>query len=127
MYERVFGDKYNRTLSTKEIAKLIRQEIKTIAPQGFKISTRSEYFSGGSSIDIRIKAIPEGFILFNPAYDPNRPRWGNGENEYYSPEAKKLLDQLEAIMAAYNYDGSETQVDYFDVNFYGSVAFDMYT
>ncbi len=43
------------------------------------------------------------------------------EGQRHTPEAKEVFKQLEAMLGAYNFDGSETQVDYFHVNFYGHV------
>jgi hypothetical protein len=36
----------------------------------------------------------------------------------------ELLHKLQAIHGAYNFDGSELQSDYFDVNYYGQAQID---
>ena len=56
----------NKDLSTTEIAKIVRDELKKKYPtkDGYKFSVRSKYFSGGSSIDVDIKAVP--FKVMNP-------------------------------------------------------------
>jgi hypothetical protein len=79
-YARVYGDKYDFSLSTTQIAARIREEIKVArklakksgdtgeiklvdvigdAPAEIKFSVRTQYFSGDSSIDIYLKNIPE--------------------------------------------------------------------
>jgi hypothetical protein len=122
MYERVYGDKYNRELSTTEIAARIRADIKgAIAagelPRGIKVSVRTSYFSGGSSIDLKITAFP-GRIL-RAGHDHAR-----GFENYFTPEAYQAKKTLQAIMDAYNHDGSDITTDYFDVRFYGHAEFD---
>jgi len=42
-------------------------------------------------------------------------RWGDAATD----EAAAVRKTLEKIMGAYNHDGSESMVDYFDVKFYG--------
>ena len=43
-------------MTTKEIAKKIRTDLKAL--KGYKFSVRTEYFSGGSSIDIHVMKSP---------------------------------------------------------------------
>lgn len=64
------GEKYETTkdLSTTEIAKLIRKEIKECFPN-IKVSVRTQYFSGGSSIDVYITNA--GFKPINPQVYPS--------------------------------------------------------
>lgn len=140
-----YGAKYEQVkhLSTTEIAKLIRADIKlarkvetklgTAAgadiaivdglaalasmPKTIKVSVRSEYFSGGSSIDVRVYNLPEkGWGYVHEEYP--RPHWTPGA------ELSAILDALAEIHRAYNYNGSDAMVDYFDVNYYGHVDVD---
>jgi hypothetical protein len=137
---RAYGLKYHlaRDLTTTQIAKLIRTDIKLArkaaqqtaaepaalktvdpigdAPAQITFSVRSQYYSGGSSIDITIKNIPEA--------------WGwTAEDDHFgrsrkvpTPELRALAQELKALHRAYNYDGSDITTDYFDVNYYGSVT-----
>jgi hypothetical protein len=41
----------------------------------------------------------------------------------HTPEATALLKKVEALVAAYNFDGSDSMTDYFHVNFYAHVDF----
>ena len=126
---------YSYTLRTTDIAKLIREEIKLArklakgnrsstpalidpigdAPASIKFSVRSQYFSGGSSIDIRLSGVPQAWGWEKRADEWGRERW------MYTPAMKALMDELKKVMAAYNHDGSDIMTDYFDVRFYGSV------
>ncbi len=132
MYEVSYGSKHAATkdLNTTQIAKLFREEIKAAIkagelPKGLKVSIRSEYFSGGSAIRCKVTAIPF------PLYNPEHLKWEQ-ENPHgcyrdaptrLTEEASKLLKELDGRLAAYNFDGSESQVDYFHVRFYGSVDY----
>ncbi len=124
------GSKYKETenLTTTQIAKLIRAEIKAKKKSGelpnAKISVRTQYFANGSSIDIEIKNTP--FNPINPEYIKDEkidPSLCN-PSEYYTKEGKELRDKLEAIKDQYNYDNSDSMTDYFHVRFYGHVNYD---
>jgi len=129
MYEISYGPKYDKNLSTKQIAAKFRLDVKAgieagELPKGLKLSVRYESFSGGSAIRVKIKEVP--FRVRNPErviHDIGNPHEFVPEFHLpsWTPEAKALKDQLEAMLAAYNYDGSEIQVDYFNVKFYGGV------
>lgn len=126
---------HSYTLRTTDIAKLIREEIKLArklakgaggstpavidpigdAPASIKFSVRSQYFSGGSSIDIRLSVVPQAW-----GWEKRKDEWGR-ERWMYTPAMKALMDELKKVMAAYNHDGSDIMTDYFDVRFYGSV------
>lgn len=125
MYERSYGDKYDRSLSTTEIAKRIRADIKAAVEAGelpgkpVTYSVISRYFSGGSSIDVTARGILGSRVAGEEAERDNRregKRW-----PWLTDEARAVMAVLERIHDAYNHNGSEIQVDYFDVNYYGSV------
>jgi hypothetical protein len=46
------------------------------------------------------------------------PRWVPG------PELNAILAALKEIHGAYNFDGSDSMVDYYHVNYYGQVEVD---
>jgi hypothetical protein len=134
---RHYGPKYaeTRNLTLTAIAKLIRSEInlarkigrqagepgalKTIDPIGdapapIRFSVRTQYYSGGGSIDVILRDIP--------------PKWGwthtqrNGyPQEVPTPALQALVDELRTVRAAYNYDGSDLTTDLYDVRFGGGV------
>ena len=128
MYERSYGAKYQKGLSGKEIAKLIRKDIQAAIKAGTipdgAYSVRYECYSGGQSIDVKAKHLPGVAVL-----DPERVAYDaltyEEQQKRYMPDihndtGKRILETLERIHAAYNHNGSESQVDYFDVNYYGS-------
>ena len=127
-YSIAYGNRYDKSLSTTQIAAKVRAEIKAAQkagklPKG-KIGIRTSYFSGGSSISIRAV----GFQVLNPerlALDIREP---HVFHEYgpalYTPRAAAMVKSLESLLSAYNFDGSDSMVDYFHVNFYGHVSFD---
>lgn len=136
-YARWYGDKYHETshMSLTEIAKRIRGEISLArklarqkaapgavkvvdpigdAPKEIKISVRTEYFSGGGSIDVYLKGIPEDW------WETVVDRWGC-ERPVPTERLRALADELRRVVQAYNYDGSDPQTDYFDKRFFSAV------
>lgn len=126
------GSKFDKNLSTKEIAARVRQEIKEAVKTGdlpkAKYSVRIDCYSMGSSIDVVIRALP--FSILNPkrieleAHNP-RFQWQNYESEpRHTLEASAVLGKVEQLLSSYNFDNSDSMTDYFDVKFYGHVKFD---
>lgn len=118
----VYGEKYEATrkMDTTGVAKLFRADVKAAIksgtiPAGVKLSVRTEYFSGGSSIDVKIRALP--CRLFSGERGPT----GMAK---YNPGAEAIRDRLRSMLDAYNFDGSDHMTDYFHVRFYGEVVFD---
>ncbi|MFE4329657.1 hypothetical protein ACFRQM_09395 [Streptomyces sp. NPDC056831] len=138
---RVYGEKYDqvRDLGLAEIAKLMRQDVKLARklgqqeaepsalalmdalgtmPAPIKISIKSRYYSGGGSIDIRVKGIP---------YD-----WGFVKEEDMrghmrtvpSPALAAVLADLKVIHWAYNYDGGDPYAEYAHRNYLGAVDYE---
>ena len=131
MYEITYGPKYDKTLSRVEIAERFRQDVKAAIssdalPKGLKLSVRTKGYSGGGSIDVTIKAVPAGFRILSLArlQEDATNRRGAAPEPWATPEARTLLDQLDKMLNAYNFDGSDIQSDYFNVRFYGGVEFD---
>lgn len=128
---RHYGEKYRDHYSTKDIARLFREDVAAgIAageiPQGLKLSIRTAY----NSIQVTIVACP-GVRLLNAARILSDCRNPN-PHEYFAPHelpirsiiGGRLLARLEHLLGAYNYDGSQLETDYFDVRFYGHPSID---
>ena len=127
MYERTYGSKYDQAsgLGVAGIAKLIRADVKAArkdastvigqAPECIKFGITSESFAGGRAVNIHIKGIPQDW-----GWETREDRYGY-MTEMATDALQALAKALRAIMDSYNHDGSETQVDYWDVSFYGSV------
>lgn len=140
-------------LDTAAIAKLIRKDIKTAVSEGllpdrWKYSVTISRFAGGSSIDVRVKNCADAWTPC-PGYVPGtrselpgggwtargcpdvwckaggafKDKPGAQEHDVLTEEALAAEMTLERIHGAYNFDGSESQVDYFDRNYYGGVDF----
>jgi hypothetical protein len=152
MYERTYGAKYAETggQTTAQIAAMIRADIKaavnvgTLPGKPVKYSVRTDNFSGGSSIDVRVKDWPEAWQECTgiiPGSEDGytardcRNMWCAGHYEMrdnpnvehhkvLTVEGQRVQKVLEVIHRAYNHDGSEILTDYFDVRFYGQVNID---
>ena len=117
-----------RNLNTTEIAKLIRKDIKAAKKAGLpvgKVSVRTSYYAGGSSIDVEVKSLhPVAGPLFTVdsalmEMDGCSVYWGDQQSATY----KRIMDTLNGIMGQYNWDNSDSMTDYFDVRFYGHAEF----
>lgn len=134
-------------LSTTDIAKQIRKDLKEECPK-FKFSVTSEYFSWGSAINLAIMSGP--IEIYTKEYlealknakekntrelrdivqDLQERHWNkmyviNWEDyiEYtkYTKEWEEVIKKAKRIHDLYNHDNSDAMTDYFDVNYYGSV------
>lgn len=136
--EPVFGERYSklpdllgeRHYDSAAIAALIRKDIKdAIAagalPKGLKVSVKTDKFSGGSAIRMRIVECP--VPVKNPEHAKwmaENPRGYDNPHERYTLEARQIRERLQAIHGAYNFDNSDSTTDYSHVNYYGRVEFD---
>ncbi len=121
-----YGLKYNRDIELKEIAKMIRKELKPLVKLGFKFSVRTKHYT---TIDIKIIDIPIDFILYNPYYD-QQASWefsvgkrdsfepGKDPRETITPLGKKLSKYIKSLANQWNYDNSDIMTDYFDNNYF---------
>lgn len=114
----------------REVAVELRRDIAAAIksgalPAGLRTSVRIERFAGGCSCDIRVTAVPAGFVVMSTKrvrQDIDSPH-DFSPLPRYTPAAAALLATLERFLAAYNRDRSEIAVDYFDVSFYGHASF----
>src|SRR5687767_7020547 len=100
-----YGAKYDRDLSTTQIAAKYRQDIKAAIksgeiPAGLKVSVRTEYFAGGSAIRASITACP-AFRVVNPERviaDIEQPHvYKDRICPLRTTEAESLLKRLESM------------------------------
>jgi|GEM_PF-1869061 len=128
------GSKYEATksMSSTEISKLIREDIKSAKKRGqlpgtLKVSVKTDYFAGGSSIDLKITALPDGQTLISPEWIVATDNGKNGNYHgvpRYTPPVQRWIDLLKEIHSSYNRDNSDSMSDYFSVNYYGDVSID---
>lgn len=127
------GIKYQSGRTTKECAALIRGEVKALLKsgaisKGTKVSVRFDQFSGGSSIDVRVTQVPQGFLIFSWDYlaweaaHPHEDYFYKGDR--YSEEATALLTRLRGVVEQYQRKDIDSLSDYFNVNFWDHVEFD---
>lgn len=125
------GKNYEKTadLSTAEISKLIKKELAIEFPE-WKFSVKSKTYSGGCSINVYIEDIP-----YNPysEYMDNRIKnnitshdYERGNTDTYIEQYRKDYKKITSIANQYNYDDSDSQMDYSNVNYYCFVNLDDY-
>ena len=129
-YERTYSTRYEETkeLSHKELAKLIRKEVRIYMQQYNKKYKISVKLSSYNSIDIYVEFVE----IANPYSKGFTNSIIANENSYmhndcmhkmYNNEIITIIRDLENIRKAFNYDGSDLQTDYFDARYYGSTDF----
>ena len=142
------GSKYNDQLGIKDIAKLVRKELKEKYPK-CKFSVRIQRYSGGQSMNVALAEAD-----FNPFATPNRrllkpinfryfteqeclDAWDKTIKEGYhdinsfyidddyklNEKGKQLAKDMKEAVNQYNFDDSDSMTDYFHVNFYYDIAF----
>jgi hypothetical protein len=126
------GTKFDSKLTTAEIAKCIRADIKAAVaagelPKGIKTSVRIETGSMYSAIRVNVVAFPGQLVAdaWALAYlrDGECPH-GHWSPTKHTPAAAAALATLQGITNAYNRDNSDSSVDYFDRRFYDHVGVD---
>ena len=119
------GSKYTYRQDIKDIAKCVRADIKKAFGTRIKASVTISRYSGGQSLNVSF--IPT-FRIWNPefiaAYAADPHAYMGSLPPRYTQETTDVIAEIESIVAAYNYDRSDTQTDYFCVNFYGHVRVD---
>lgn len=132
MYERAYGEKYDKSLSTTQIAKLVRAEVEAARKAGHlpagKYSVRTHSYSMGSSITVTLKLIGDVYTpgyLKDTNYTAGPSQIVDGEvvrPSMYLPHVSAAMAKVEKMLAAYNHDGSDSSVDYFDVKFHAHIT-----
>jgi hypothetical protein len=125
----VKGTKYDQSLSIVQIAKFVREDIAAAIAAGklpeMKVSVRVQKYSGGRSLHVNITELQQGFRLFNRERlrnDVENPHAPPTRLPIYTGAGEGLFAAIKRIVNAYNYDRSDIQSDYFDVNFYEHVG-----
>jgi hypothetical protein len=125
MYEKTTGTKYQAGRDIAEVAKLVRKDLKAAQvagelPTDATFAVRVDRFSGGQSLDVTIIGMPDSWTYNQPGLEPNYAEYipaHGGQTD----QATAAVRKIERIVFAYNYDGSDIQSDYFNVNFYSRV------
>lgn len=130
-YSIQYGSKYDETLDVAEIAKRVRADLKALIKTGTipkgKYSVTIQRFCGGCSLRVRLDQLISPHLMLNPErvkFEQENPHAFPGNLPQFSPSGKALLETVQAVVNAYNFDGSHTESDYWNVNFYDSVDFD---
>lgn len=132
----MYGAKYDKNLTLKDIAKALRADIAAAQklgaddhwrlPRGIKVSVRTDYFANGKALRVSLTAFPGE--LMNPApllaHELFPQESSSFRFQQYTKDGARCIAVLEGLMQAYNFDHSDSQTDYFHVNFYGHASVD---
>lgn len=115
------GERYDSSLSGKEISVKIREFCKTVYPD-CKFSVTTDSGTWCTSINIALMEAP-----YFPFVDENHKTYSS-VNHYHidsdtelTERTKEMMRTVIAYAQSYNYDDSDSMTDYFDTNFYLSV------
>ncbi len=114
-----YGAEYDGNLDVKEIAKLVRKALKAELP-AFKFGVRIDRYSGGCAIRVGLKEVPDKFVMAVYSEEAEA-MYGKYRAVAYSPELVEVLEMAREIVERWNFDDSNSMVDYFHVNYYSSV------
>lgn len=113
------GENYNRNLSTKEIAKKIREELK-IEFSDCKFSVIIKTYSGGSSIYVTLMEAPKNVLAKDIKTDNiTGIIIGRNGSKYLNEYGNTIAKKVNEIIDSYRLDDSDSMIDYFHTNFYG--------
>lgn len=124
-YPRRYSAKYEETkgLSNKELAKLVRKDIKAAIKAGDLPKIKTSVRSRSGAIDCEIKEVPFDVFRYptedEVKWENRNPKWRN----VMTDEAKRVRNFVEALRNAYNFNGSDAQRDYFDLRYYGGTQY----
>jgi hypothetical protein len=131
------GSKYNKDLRITDITKLVRADIKAAIEAGelpeMKVGVRKH--NNSIVVDVKECAALRG-NFYNEA-QASLTAWGvdfsravriaaDGTHMHsgrLSVDATRVNEKIQAILDAYNFDGSDIMSDYFHVNFYTTICF----
>jgi len=133
MYPAWYGINYNANHTVKEVAAIIRKTLRTFIKNGdlgpvTKVNVRVDGHNAIRTIltapKVKVDADTPGAVEYPDRW--NGTAWavidGNyatpGAADQIEPAAREALNRVERFIATFNYDGCNTQVDYFAVKFY---------
>lgn len=112
------GDNYDRNLTTTEVAKRIRKQLKDeFSDCKFSVTTKT--YSGGSSIDVCLMEAPANVLAEGVKADDVTGIVVNGGSKYLNEYGNAIAQKVNEIIDSYRFDDSDFMIDYFNTNFYG--------
>lgn len=118
------GNKYDRNLDIKTIAKLVREQLKKEFSD-CRFSVRKSEFSGGCSLDVTIKETSKN-IYSDLNNNIINYQIGNAYHEELTSYGNKLITRVWEIIDQYRFSDCDGQIDYFHTNFYPSLTLGEY-
>lgn len=120
------GGKHQPDRDITEIARDVRSDLKRAQEDGWlgdnlNFTVRTERLSEGRSLRVSIEGLTDDERLADAPDLHSRKFNPRGE---LSDEAAQTQRRVRAIVEQYNRDESNSEVDFFDIDFYSSVAFE---
>lgn len=125
MYADTFvGSRVGELYDAAEISRAVKKELNALQKAGqfpaeIKFSVKSDKYSGGQAVRVRISGWSKEQI------------WKEEWQEAYGwarlvmlPEAKAIQEKAEDVRNQYNREAINSQIDYFNVTYYGQAEWD---
>jgi len=115
MNAHTIGNKYGETkdLDLRDVAKLVRKDLKATFGKAWKFSVRIERYSMGQSLNVEITKAP--CSLYHKATSPRAVAYHQTSER--TQAADLAIKTVNDITDAYNYDDSDSQSDYYSKRF----------
>ncbi len=112
------GDKYDGSLTIKDISALVKKDLKIEFPD-CKFSVTKKEYTGGGSITVALMEAPKN--VFAEGITEVHSMIGLAGSSQLNEYGNKIAIRCNEILDSYNFDKSDIMTDYFHVNFYGFV------
>lgn len=115
------GKSYNRDLTLSDIAKLVRAQLKAQYPT-CKFSVTTQHYSGGQSMDIKLMSAPFSVFKIESVRSHNPNEYYLQKDTVINEKGFEVLSFIKKTVDSYNFNDSDAQIDYFNVNFYSHIG-----
>jgi hypothetical protein len=111
------GSEFDTSKDIKEIAKILRQRLKKEFPAS-KFSVTIERYSMGQSMSIALLESDVQVMKDPLAKHEQVNQYYIKDSDLWTDKGKELLQKVYQMASGFNYDDSDSMIDYFDTNFY---------
>jgi hypothetical protein len=102
------GSKYESGRDVKEVAKLVRKDLKAEFGKGYKFSVRISRYAGGQSLTVELVAVPGPMPFYSRERALADERGEVVREPFRSPELAAIVERMDKVVTAYHFDDSDS-------------------